>query len=132
MKIRNIFAAAAVTAMVPCTLMLSGATAGEAFLAAADITRRTAYLSAGVDIPQTEEAGVITSAEADEPPVITHEAPQKLIVTESAEPPQISAPETDEPQPTAQVMSQNIIQPRVHAAEQRYAAPTERATASVT
>lgn len=109
MKIRNIFAAAAVTAMVPCTLMLSGATAGEAFLAAADITRRTAYLSAGVDIPQTEEAGVIVSAEADEPHVITHEAPQKLIITESAEAPQISAPEADEPQPTAQVISQNII-----------------------
>ncbi len=108
MKIRNIFAAAAVTAMVPCTLMLSGATAGEAFLAAADITRRTAYLSAGVDIPLTEEAEVITSAEVDEPPVITHEAPQKLIITESEEPSQTSEPEADEPQPSAQVITQNI------------------------
>ena len=108
MKIRNILAATAATALLPCTLMLSGATAGEAFLAAADITRRTAYISAGIEIPQTEDAAVIVTAEADEPSVTTHKLPQKLTVTESAEPQETSEPEAEEQQPTAQVISQNI------------------------
>lgn len=108
MKMRNIFAAMTAAAAIPCTLMLSGATANEALLATADITRRTAYISAGVDIPQTEEAAIAFTAETDEPSILTHEAPQKLFAAESAEPLQTVEAEADEPQPAAQVITQNI------------------------
>ena len=109
MKIRNIFAALSAAAVLPCTLMLSGATAGEAFLAAADITRRTAYISAGVDITGAEESSeVFASAEADEQHIVTAEAPQTIVRHEAAEPQETAEASSDEPQPTAQVITQNI------------------------
>lgn len=115
MKIRNIFAAVGAAAMLPASLMMSGATVSEALLATADITRRAAYISAGADIsPQaTEVKAELAYGETAETADIT------LFTAEAAEPIPLAAEslesspdtiETDEPQQQAeaQVISQNI------------------------
>lgn len=113
MKTRQIIAAVCAVAVLPATIVLSGATAGEVFTAAADITRKAAYISAGV--PLSEESGqVLYTAEAPDTP--TPEAAFEAALTDiiqTAEPPQTTAvPETAEPsiaeQPKACVISQNI------------------------
>ncbi len=106
MKIRNIFAALAAAAVMPATLMLSGATAGEAFLAAADITRRAAYISAGADISVQTASVPQLPAESAEAILETVEEADVQTDEQATEAPV----ETDEPrqETQAQVISQNI------------------------
>ncbi len=112
MKIKNIVSAIAAVAVMPASLMLSGATAGEALMATADITRRAAYISAGAELSQEL---------AEEPAKLqTQILPQTYAAAESQEvQPQLTQSETaeqisptittDEPQPSqAQVISRNI------------------------
>ena len=108
MKIRNIFAAVAATAMLPCTLMLSGATAGEAFLAAADITRRTAYISAGFDITQSMEAAETTEVIEVDKFSAAEEDRLFASTTESAEINETFETAEEVSQPFAQVITQNV------------------------
>lgn len=106
MKIRNILAATAAAVVMPGSLMLSGATAGEAFLAAADITRRTAYISAGAEIYEPTASEV--QEESAESTAVSSEMVQtseRQTDVQTAE----AAAEADEPQQeTAHVISQNM------------------------
>ncbi len=111
MKLRNIFSAITAFSVFPATLMLSGATAGEAMMATADLTRRAAYISAGaelvsepaaagkqiVDVTAALHAKPLTEAQ------VTRPQPQP-----SAELPPPTPAVTDEPQSAAQVITRNL------------------------
>ncbi len=111
MKIRSIFSAVTAFSVLPVTLMLSGATAGEALMASADLTRRAAYISAGAEIVSTPAASVseeTAEASAVVPSKLAAEVqPPQTMAAESTEPP-ADAIEADEPQPTARVITQNL------------------------
>lgn len=118
MKINQILAAIAAASMLPATMMLSGATAGEVLTATADITMKAAYISAGVpySVESTESALSLYTAEAapmshpiqqDEPVAHTEETTPITQTQESPEPVTQELP-PNEPLPDARVISQNI------------------------
>lgn len=115
MKTRQILAAVCAAAILPATMLISGATADEVFTAAADITRKTAYISAGV--PLTNEVGqppqTAETEEAPDPPQTAEAVALPAQTTTAPAPVQTTTPapeETEEPvaEPQARVISRNI------------------------
>ncbi len=106
MKIRNVFAAAAAIVMLPGSLVMSGATVNEALLATADITRRAAYISAGVQLAEGVTETVVTeqAAESAEMPVSPADTAEPAELPLQADEPE----KADEQQRTASVISRNI------------------------
>ncbi|MBE6902475.1 MAG: stage II sporulation protein P [Ruminococcaceae bacterium] len=125
MKINQILAAIAASAMLPATMMLSGATAGELLTATADITMKAAYISAGVPYESStiEAALSLHTAEATaEAPIIEQDEPvfptTQPVITQTSESVEPAIEEDNEPEtteaipedtlPRARVISQNI------------------------
>lgn len=75
MRINKIIAILSAAALLPSSMLISGASAGEAFAAAAELTRNAAYISAGVPLPSIKE----NTEEIAEPP----KAPQTDTVAAS-------------------------------------------------
>ncbi len=123
MRIHKITAILSVAALLPATILLSGASAADAVVAMGELTRTAAYISAGVPVfPQTAaKVHTITAENIPQPPkqTTTAEAPPETQPSASAaEPPSATTEplpaETTEPaeQPDeenhAQVISLNI------------------------
>ena len=118
MKISQILAAISAAALLPATMLLSGATAGEVLTATADITMKAAYISAGVPYaaeavqtapaPNTDEAPpAALTVQQNEPEITEPPMPHETAEVTTPEPVvQEDAPA--QPQPEAIVISQNI------------------------
>lgn len=132
MRTRKIIAAISAASIIPLTVTISGAGAGEFFTAAAELTRKAAYLSAGVPLPdseallsgqaETEQTAESMPPESEKPslpeteeipppdtlefetlPPETAEAAETIETAEAVE-----TAEAEEPQSSARVISQNI------------------------
>ncbi len=106
-KIVSIISAAAV---LPMTMLISGASAADAFTAAAELTRQAAYLSAGITVSQPSTAEPAPSEQeaksetAFRPAYITTAATTaEPLPDETAEPQEIPAVKN-----SARVITQNI------------------------
>lgn len=76
MKIRKLAAVMSAISVIPLTIVITGSTAGEFFTAAAELTRRTAYISAGVPLPDSGTGSTISdisSPSEGQPPEGTSE-----------------------------------------------------------
>ncbi len=108
MRTNKIIAIISATAVLPMTMLISGASASDAFTAAAELTRSAAYLSAGVpvisqqtDIPEAPAPPVEEIA----PPVTTTAATAPLP-DETIEP---QPPEDTPEESAARVITLNVI-----------------------
>lgn len=100
-KIITILSAAAV---LPMTMLISGASAADAFTAAAELTRSAAYLSAGV--PITEQSDSIPEA----PDTVIDEIATPIVTTAATTTVTTAEPlpdETVEPQPSEDIPEEN-------------------------
>lgn len=107
MRTNKIIAIISATAVLPMTMLISGASASDAFTAAAELTRSAAYLSAGVpvisqqtDIPEAPAPPVEEIA----PPVTTTAATAPLP-DETIEP---QPPENTPEESAARVITLNV------------------------
>ncbi len=91
MRTRKIAAVISALSAIPLTIMLTGSTAGDFFLAAAELTRRTAYISAGVPLPDSG-TGSAPLIQTTSPPSDTS-APEDTLVPEDFSQPDTSLPE---------------------------------------
>ncbi len=112
MKLRQIICPCCAALVLPATMLLSGATAGEVLTATADITVKAAYLSAGVPYTQETPQSTLPSMEATAPVLSDEPVADTAEQTAAAAPVSTAAPieELPEPEPLtkAQVYSQNI------------------------
>lgn len=99
MRTDKIIAIISAAAVLPMTMLISGASAADAFTAAAELTRSAAYFSAGVPVSPQESAAPDTPADEPAAPVEQTAAPPAAATT-TATTPEPLPDETVEPQPT--------------------------------
>lgn len=110
MRTNKIIAILSAAAVLPATMLISGASAADALTAAAELTRSAAYLSAGISVSHTEAAAPsesMTKPEAATRPAYTTftTTPTEPLPDETHEPPVTEQP----PEKTsAIVITQNI------------------------
>lgn len=120
MRTNKIIAILSAAALLPSTMLISGASAGEAFAAAAELTRNAAYISAGVPLPDVKE-NTIESAEPPKAqqtesatPVASPNAQTTAVTTSASQ--SVLPDETIESEPTevlsqkAEAISRNITE----------------------
>lgn len=122
MRIYRFIAIISAAALLPVVTLISGGSAVEALAAAGELTRSTAYLSAGVPIAQTatvqtavqnppeEPVSAEKEPAATTPPTTT--LPAQTTTTQSAQTTQSTTTKVDNDEPTVQsaarVITQNI------------------------
>ncbi len=115
------FIAAATAAAVPISLALSGVNGSELLNAAAELTRRTAYIAAGVALPQTSAEAASEASVFDNPAETQSETPHgETAISEIEEQPEallttalpeaFSEPTEPVEQLSAEVISRNITE----------------------
>lgn len=108
MRTNKIIAIISATAILPMTMLISGASAADAFTAAAELTRSAAYLSAGVPVSAQEAIAPEESAPPAEeamPPAATTAATAKPLPDETVEP---QPPENNQEENAARVITLNV------------------------
>ena len=97
MRIRKLAAVMSAISVIPLTIVITGSTAGEFFTAAAELTRRTAYISAGVPLPDSGTGSIISDisspSEGKPPEGITPEGKPPEDNSEDISQPDTSLPE---------------------------------------